>query len=149
VEIVSPLLLDDKATAVLVNRGFVPAPDAVTAYPDSLQEPGEHWVEGIALPITSGGGMPLQRGKWTSWSRLDLKELNQRLPYGISAFYIRQSPDSSLPRFPRRLDPPVLDDGPHLSYAIQWFAFAIMAIVFGGIILNQKSVRRSGSFFPV
>jgi surfeit locus 1 family protein len=141
VEIVSPLLLDSTHRAVLVSRGFVPSPDAVTAYPDSLREPGEHMVEGIALPITPGGGAPLQRGDQTTWARLDLAALRDRLPYPIGAFYIRQSPDTALPRFPRRLDPPLLDDGPHLSYAIQWFAFAIIAIVFGGIMIRQKSVQ--------
>jgi surfeit locus 1 family protein len=140
VEIVSPLLLDDSSAAVLVNRGFVPAPDAFTAYPDSLREPGEHWIQGIALPIGAGGGAPLQRRGQTSWARLDLPALQHRLPYPVSAFYVRQLPDSALPRFPRRLDPPVLDDGPHLSYAIQWFAFAIIALVFGGIFLRQKNV---------
>jgi surfeit locus 1 family protein len=140
VEIVSPLLVDGGPTAVLVNRGFVPSPDAVTAYPDSLREPGEHWIEGIALGLTPGGGAPLQRGGWTSWARLDPTALRGSFPYPISPFYIRQLPDSTLPRFPRRLDPPVLDDGPHLSYAIQWFAFAIMAIAFAGIIVKQRSV---------
>jgi surfeit locus 1 family protein len=140
VEIVSPLLLDSSAGAVLVNRGFVPAPDAATAYPDSLREPGEHWVEGIALPIGSGGGLPLQRQEQGSWARLDLPALRGRLPYPIRAFYIQQSPDTGLPRFPRRLDPPVLDDGPHLSYAIQWFAFAFIALVFAVIVVRQKSV---------
>ena len=141
VEIVSPLLFEDTATAVLVNRGFVPTPDAVTVYPDSLREPGERRVEGIALPLAPGGGAPLKRGGWTSWARLDLMALRDSLPYPISALYIRQSPDSMLPRFPRRLEPPVLDDGPHLSYAIQWFAFAIMAVVFAGIVLMQGRER--------
>jgi surfeit locus 1 family protein len=140
VEIVSPLILEGSRSAVLVNRGFVPSPDAVTAYPDSLREPGQQSVEGIALPIASGRGAPLQRGGQTTWARLDLPALRDSLPYPIKAFYIQQSPDSSLPRFPRRLDPPILDDGPHLSYAIQWFAFSIMAIVFAGIVLRQKSV---------
>jgi cytochrome oxidase assembly protein ShyY1 len=30
-----------------------------------------------------------------------------------------------------------LDDGPHLAYAIQWFAFAILALVFAGIMSRR------------
>lgn len=141
VEIVSPLLLRGEKTAVLVNRGFVPAPDAVTVHPDSLEEPGVKLVEGIALPIDSGAGVPLQHNGRTTWARLDRSALRSLLPYQVSPMYLRQFPDSVLPRFPRRLDPPVLDDGPHLNYAIQWFAFSVMALVFGGVILRQKRER--------
>jgi cytochrome oxidase assembly protein ShyY1 len=28
----------------------------------------------------------------------------------------------------------VLDDGPHLNYAIQWFAFAGIAVVVGAVV---------------
>jgi surfeit locus 1 family protein len=138
VEIVSPLLLHDGRSAVLVNRGFVPTPDAFTVEPDSLREPGTVRVEGIALPMHSGGGAPLQRGKETAWAQLDLEALRARLPYPISPIYIRQLPDSTLPRFPRRLEPLSLDDGPHLSYAIQWFSFSVMALVFGVVLARQK-----------
>lgn len=141
VEIVSPLVLDDGRRAVLVNRGFVPTPDAFTVEPDSLREPGIVRVEGIALPIGSGGGAPLQRGKETTWGRLDLDALRARLPYEISPVYLRQLPDSALPRFPRRLEPLPLDDGPHLSYAIQWFSFATLAVVFGIIMARQQGGR--------
>lgn len=142
VEIVSPLFIEGKAMAVLVNRGFVPTPDAVTVRADLLREPGEQQVEGLALAIASGGGLPLQRGRETTWARLDLPLLRARLPYAIAPIYIRQSPGSTLPRFPRRLDPPVLDDGPHLSYAIQWFAFGVMAIVFAAIMARQQPERK-------
>jgi surfeit locus 1 family protein len=138
VEIVSPLVLGDGKGAILVNRGFVPTPDAFTVAPDSLRESGMVRVEGIGLPIGSGKGAPLARGQETTWAALDLEGLRGRLPYHISPIYIRQLPDSTLPRFPRRLDPPVLDDGPHLSYAIQWFAFSLMAVVFGVVILRQQ-----------
>jgi surfeit locus 1 family protein len=137
VEIVSPLVLGSGRTAVLVNRGFVPAPDAVTVSTDSLRELGRVRVEGIAFPIPSGRGAPVRNNSETTWAELDLEQLRSRLPYPISPIYIRQSPDSTLPRFPRRLDPLPLDDGPHLSYAIQWFAFSVMAVVFG-IILGKK-----------
>jgi surfeit locus 1 family protein len=138
VEVVSPLLLEDGRGAVLVNRGFLPSPDAFTAHPDSVREPGRVRVSGIALPIGTGGGAPLQRDSETTWARLDLALLRARLPYTLSAFYIQQLPDSSLPRFPRRLDAPALDEGPHLSYAIQWFSFSAMALVFGIILGRQK-----------
>jgi surfeit locus 1 family protein len=141
VEIVSPLLLRAGKTAVLVNRGFVPTPDAVTVQPDSLREPGDVVVEGIALPLASGGGAPLHLGDYTTWARLDREALPRELPYPVYPIYIRQTPDSALPRFPRRLDPPELDDGPHLSYAIQWFSFSIIALVFGVVLGKQKRER--------
>lgn len=138
VEIVSPLLPEDGHLAVLVNRGFVPSPDALTVQPDSLREPGTHWVEGIALPVDSGGGAPLHRPQLTTWARLDRQALRDSLPYPIYPVYIRQVPDSGLPGLPRRLEAPPLNDGPHLSYAIQWFAFAVIALVFAGVMARQK-----------
>jgi surfeit locus 1 family protein len=138
VEVISPLLLGPERGAVLVNRGFVPTPDAFTIAPDSVREFGPVSVHGLALPMGSGKGAPLSRGQETTWAALDLEGLRGRLPYPISPIYIRQLPDSVLPRFPRRLDPPALDDGPHLSYAIQWFSFSLMAIVFGIVIARQK-----------
>ena len=133
VEIVSPLLQQSGA-AVLVNRGFVPAPDAVTVELGALTEPGPVTVKGIALPFDSAGGAPLRRGNQTTWARLNRRAITEWLPYRIEPLYVRQTPDSSLPRFPRRLDPPPLDDGPHLSYAIQWFAFSVIALVFAVIM---------------
>jgi surfeit locus 1 family protein len=137
VEIVSPLIPEGGGTAVLVNRGFVPSPDAVTLDPTTVREPGVRGVEGIALPLDSSGGAPFQRGAQRTWARLDAPMLRARLPYPIAPFVIRQTPDSALPRIPRRLDPPELDDGPHLSYAIQWFAFSVIALVFAGVFLKQ------------
>ncbi len=138
VHVVTPLLLSGQETAVLVDRGFVPAPDAVTVDTDSLREPGRVRVEGIAVPIPTGGGKPLEHGGRTTWGRLDLVALREQLPYPILPLYLRQLPDSSLPAFPRRVPPPPLDEGPHLSYAVQWFLFAIMAVLFGVLVVNRK-----------
>jgi surfeit locus 1 family protein len=137
VEIVTPLLIDEK-TAVLVDRGFVPTPDAVTVAADSFREPGRKDVQGYLIPVPSGRGMPLEHGGLTTWGRLDLEALRARLPYQVYPFSILQAPDSSLPRFPRRQDPPLLDNGPHLNYAIQWFSFSLIALVFAGVMAFSR-----------
>jgi surfeit locus 1 family protein len=144
VSLVTPLRAPELGdTAVLVERGFVPAPDAATLRPDSgaFDEPGTHTVHGVALPITAGddGGQPLEHAGLTTWRRLDLAALRARLPYPILDVYILQAPDSALPRMPRRREPLALDDeGPHQSYAIQWFALATMAVVFAGIFWRKN-----------
>jgi surfeit locus 1 family protein len=137
VTVVTPLRLAESDTALLVTRGFVPSPDAVTARLDSLGEPGEVRVRGIALPIGSGEGRPLERRGVTTWGRLDTAALRARLPYPVYPVTLRQSPDPALPRLPRRLEPPPFDDGPHLNYAVQWFLFAGMAAVFAGVVVGR------------
>jgi surfeit locus 1 family protein len=73
----------------------------------------------------------------TTWRRLELEALRRRLPYAVLPVYILQTPDSSLPRFPRRLEPPPVDEGPHLSYAIQWFLFAALAVGFTFLVVGR------------
>jgi surfeit locus 1 family protein len=138
VHLVTPLRLNAGDTAVLVNRGFVPSPDAVRVATEGLREPGEAKVSGLAQAIGSGGGKPLTVGGRATWARLDLAALRSVLPYPILPIVIRQAPDSSLPRFPRRLAPPELDEGPHLSYAVQWFLFAAMILAFAVLVVARR-----------
>jgi len=141
VEVVTPLLLADGGPAVLVNRGFLPAPDAVSAVTDGTQEPGPRAVRGLALPLDTAAGEPVEHGGRTTWRRLDIGALRQQLPYPLLPIYILQAPDSSLTRFPRRLDAPPVDEGPHLSYAIQWFLFAGLAALFAILVVGRTGER--------
>ena len=138
VTVVTPLRLAGSDTALLVTRGFVPSPDAVTVELDSLREEGEVRVAGVALPITAGDGRPLERQGRTTWARLDAGALAERLPYPAYPVAVRQAPDPSLPQMPRRLEPPPLDDGPHLAYAVQWFLFAAMAVGFAVVVVARR-----------
>ena len=99
-------------------------------------------VRGIALPIGTAPGEPVEHGGRTTWRRLDLAALRGRLPYGVLPVYIKQSPDSALPRFPRRLEPPPVDEGPHLSYAMQWFLFAGLAVAFAVLVVGRTARER-------
>ncbi len=137
VHVVTPLRLEGSDTAVLVNRGFVPAADAVTVEADSLREEGEVRVRGIALPMTNGGGRPVEHRGRITWGRLDRAAIEEQIPYPVLWVYLLQSPDSTLPRMPRRLAAPALTDGPHLNYAVQWFLFAGMAVVFAILVVAR------------
>lgn len=135
VRLVSPLRPLAGDTAILVQRGFVPSPDARTVSLAGLEEPGVVWVRGLAFALdTTQRGQPLEEGGRLTWRRVDLPALRQRLPYPVASYLILQEPDSALGASPRRDEPPLLDDGPHLTYAIQWFAFATIALVVGTIV---------------
>lgn len=147
--VATPLRLEGGDAAVLVVRGFVPAADATTADLDSLIEPGTRTVRGVARPLErrEDGGGQIVRGSRTTWRGLDSAAVASALPYPTLPIIIQQAAESGLARLPRRLPPPVLDDGPHLSYTIQWFAFATIAIVGGaGLIARpRQSTARAPS----
>ena len=141
--VVTPLRLARGDSAVLVLRGFVPSPDAVRVNVEPLREPGTTRVRGLATPVPSGDGQPLDHDGHVTWARLDLPALRRRLPYPILPVLIRQSPDSALPSPPHRLPPPELSEGPHLSYAVQWFAFAAMTVAFGVLVVGRAGRRET------
>ena len=142
VAVATPLRLEGREEAVLVLRGFVPAADATTADIDMLKEPGRRMVRGTARTLAprEDGGAPITRGGRTTWRGLDSAAVAAALPYPVAAVVIHQTPESGLGRLPRRSAPPALDDGPHLSYTIQWFAFATIALV-GAIGLIARPTR--------
>ena len=142
VYVVTPLRIEGSDTAVLVERGFVPTPDAVTADVRHARRAGRGDRHG-----TGAADHRRRRPAAQAGGRNDLGAARPRraprppaLP--VLAISIRQTPDAGLPSFPRRLDPPPMDEGPHLSYAIQWFLFAAMAVAFAFLVIGRR--QRSG-----
>ena len=37
-----------------------------------------------------------------------------------------------------RLTIPALDEGPHFNYAVQWFGFALVALIGAGFVVREK-----------
>ncbi len=156
IQVVTPLRLPGRDTFLLVNRGFVPTPDAgapTRAVP--FDEPGPVRIDGVALGMPDeGDGHPLRTAAGETWGRLDLTQMRQRLPYPVWSYYLIVGVDTTKTRdhtirgrvLPIRIDLPALDDGPHLSYAIQWFAIAGAALGFGIIFVRRG--RREADIVP-
>jgi surfeit locus 1 family protein len=128
VDIVTPMRIAGTDTAVLVNRGWVYSPDA-------SQVAFKRWREADSTSFT-GYVDTLARGDARSPPGLTMRILNHRrisaeLPYPIAPFFVVAVPGSETPSptTPVRLALPALDEGPHKSYAIQWFSFATIALV--------------------
>jgi surfeit locus 1 family protein len=140
VNVVTPLLLEGSDSAVLVNRGWLPTPDATFAPTDSIRETGTIRVAGLALALRSraDGGVPLERRGRLTVARPDLALLRRRLPYPILDVMVVQEPDGKWPGYPRRLEPPPFDDGSHRNYMLQWFTFAAMALAGAAVIAKAR-----------
>jgi surfeit locus 1 family protein len=137
--VITPLRLPGTDTAVLVNRGYVPAPDAVDPGIASWSERDRRVFRGVLLPLPDrGDGEPITRQGRESWHALDLGLLRRRMPYPIADVYLIAEPDSASAEhtvrgtvYPFRAELPPMDQGPHLSYALQWFGIAAAVIAFG------------------
>lgn len=137
--VITPLRLPGTDTAVLVNRGYVPAPDAVDPRIVSWSERNRRVFRGVLLPLPDrGDGEPITRQGRESWHALDLGLLRRRMPYPIADVYLIAEPDSASADhtvrgtvYPFRAELPPMDQGPHLSYALQWFGIAAAVIAFG------------------
>jgi surfeit locus 1 family protein len=149
VHIVTPLRLTEGDSAVLVHRGFMPAADGAVPELAIPEERGAVTIEGIIMPVPSSGdgGRPVEHRGRPTWGRLDRDALRARLPYPLKDVYLLAQPDTSRRGWPRRVEPPPLDEGPHLSYALQWLG--IGAAVFGfGVFFILGIGRRSSTPAP-
>jgi len=128
VEIATPLRMRGSDTALIILRGFVPSDDATSLDRSAIAEPGTRTIHGVAF-LMGEVGIPVVRHGDTTWDRLPGRGMPTLLPYPVSPYAVWQEKESGMTGFPIRLGAPALSEGPHLSYAIQWFAFAL---IFGG-----------------
>ena len=142
VHIVTPLMLTADR-AILVDRGWIPQEESEAA--DAYNVPNATHVEGYVqlsqVPIYGTRNtepQPFQPQQY----RVDIEVVQAQLPYELLPVFLQQAPagDDTLPyRAEREID---LSEGSHLSYALQWFSFALLLA--GGYVYYVQQQEKRG-----
>ena len=154
VHVLTPLRLTGSDAVVLVDRGWLPFSAAEPAARAEFQAPaGEVTVTGLAR-LSQSRSMPFLpadptltpgEARLDAWFWADLPQIETQLPYPILSFYLEAdapagaAPLSVLPFPTHEYD---LSDGPHLSYALQWFGFTA-TLVIGSLVLWRQQKRKA------
>lgn len=141
-------LVGDNGTAVVVNRGWIPDSGQLERVPDTVETPsGPVEVRGTLLTSEAREGMGArdpEAGTLTNLARVDVARLARQVDERLVPAYVLLTEQDPAPgrEAPRLLAAPSLDQGPHLSYALQWFAFATIAVVGYPLILRRAAADR-------
>ena len=137
-EVLTPLQRAD-GTVFIIDRGWV-APGSKQDYPDSIPAAptGEVTVEArlkAGEPTLPGRSAP--EGQIAT---IQLDDLAQRIgePTYTGAYGLMANETPAADIQPRTIPKPIRDEGPHLSYALQWIVFAILAFIGLGWALRQE-----------
>ncbi|MEX2504729.1 MAG: SURF1 family protein [Egicoccus sp.] len=146
--ILTPLELEDGGV-VLVRRGTVPPtldepPVEEAAPPDGMVE-----VEGILerpVPQPGFGARDPDEGVLARVFHTDTARLDRQVDGELYPMVVRlqtaTDDEVAFDALPVPPTPPVLDEANHLSYAVQWHAFALIALVTYLAWLWQRERRR-------
>jgi len=146
-EVLVPLRLADGSVFV-VDRGWVPLGSSAAA-PDSVPAPPEGEVTVVVRlkpgePEIPGRGAP--EGQLATIRLPDIAALVGAPTYtGMYGLLVSEDPapaeERPLPAFR-----PAEDEGPHLSYALQWIAFGVLAFI--GLVWAVRRERKIATQGP-
>lgn len=147
IHLLTPLRLAG-GQAVLVDRGWISYQErdlaARAAYrgPEHASVRGRLLLGGVRTSLLLPAPAAVKTGgpAVDAWSSVDLPRIQAQMPYPLLPFYVEQLPEAGDAPLPWRGEEIVLDEGPHLSYAIQWFAFTIILLVGYTAVMLRSSL---------
>ena len=137
---ITPLLLSN-GTVVLVNRGFLPlvaefpsAPSGEVSILGRIRATSERRTGAVSDPAT---------GELAEVQRIDIDRLQQQIDGELVPVYVQllKSTPSEAPSLSTIVDPE-FGNGPHLSYTVQWFVFALCAAA-GWVALVRRELLKT------
>lgn len=143
-EVLVPLKLENGDT-IVVDRGWLPIGYNEAGHPDDVPQPEPGVVEVIARlkPVEPKLDRGAPEGQLAS---IDLHEYAAQLRYPIkTGAYVQLAVESpAAAANPTPFPAPSIDEGSHLSYALQWIAFGILAFVGFGYAARMQ--RRNNDY---
>jgi surfeit locus 1 family protein len=138
VDLLTPMKIAGRDTVVMINRGWAYSANAAQIDNTRWKEKDSLRVSGYAETFSGveRGSVPANERRVHALDRAAVQAL-VGLP--VAPYIVTQISDSAhRDSVPVRLEMPALGEGPHQSYAIQWFCFALVAVV-GGVALSRRS----------
>ncbi|HRJ43673.1 MAG: SURF1 family protein [Caldilineaceae bacterium] len=142
--LLTPLRIAGSGNAILVNRGWIPAAAGETgewaAYDETPAQPLRGYLQrSRKMPDGSTSALPADVVK--GWWRVDIEAIQSQMPYPLLPVALQVAPDESRGRneLPQRV--PVdfdLSEGSHMIYALQWYAFALIAGAIYVVVLRRR-----------
>ncbi len=145
-EVLTPLVEAGGGTAVLVDRGWVPAALDTPPVAEAAPPEGEVTVTGFLLPAEGADVIGRDAaGRILTIRHADPAALQGAVPFELFplALQLQEQTPEQPTDLPAVVPPPELTEGPHRSYAVQWFTFATIALV-GYAVLVRREVRERG-----
>jgi surfeit locus 1 family protein len=152
VHVLTPLRMAGADKAVLVDRGWIPYTEADRAARAAFDVPASPvTVVGLARASQARTFFLLPTDPTPSptaprldqWFWLNIPQIQAQTPYPLLPFYLEAAPRADVSALPiSNYDDIDLSDGPHLSYAIQWFSFTAILIV-GSVVLWRQQYRQA------
>lgn len=133
-------------SVIAVNRGFVPSNAEVELNPVPA---GETEVRGwLRASVEQGAIGATDSGEGDILPRFDTEQVAARLGRPLPNVWLQLAPQDSggLATFPDPFPLPPLDEGPHRSYAVQWFIFATLGVAFYGALVWRRAVGSKSVF---
>lgn len=138
-EVLTPLLLTD-GTVFIVDRGWLPTGQEQDA-PDTVPAPPSGTVTVTARLKASEPDLPGRTASGNQVATINLTTIAERFeqPTYTGAYGLMDSETPMAPEErPAAVAKPIRDEGPHLSYAFQWFVFGLLAFVGLGWAIREE-----------
>jgi len=143
-DVLTPLQLES-GDVFIVDRGWLPTGSAQDE-PDAVPRPPAGEVTVVARLKEGEPAIPGRGAPDGQIATVQLDELQDRIgaPTYTGAYGLLDS-ETPAPQDPPPLAvaKPVPDEGPHLSYAFQWFVFGILGFAFLGYAIRQEYRHRN------